>query len=112
MPSAPAQSDDMSHDVERAGAHPSGVALRPEVKTSVPLDPAARRAKRVYNGLSASSVGLELGLAVVIGLMFGMWLDGRLGTQPWLMLLFLVLGLVAGFRNVVRAIARADKAEL
>jgi ATP synthase protein I len=116
----------MSHDAERAGAHPSAVAsvtpaptttaaappLRPAVQTSVPLDPAARRAKRVYNGLSASSVGLELGLAVVIGLMFGMWLDGKLGTEPWMMLLFLVLGLVAGFRNVVRAIARADKAEL
>lgn len=120
MPSAPAQSDEMSHDAERAGAHPSAVAptspapskLRPAVATSAPLDPAARRAKRMYNGLSASSVGLELGLAVVIGLLFGMWLDGKLGSEPWMMLLFLVLGLVAGFRNVIRAIARADKAEL
>jgi ATP synthase protein I len=117
----------MSHDAERAGVHPSAVAstspaqhgspapsqkLRPAVQTSPPIDPAARRAKRAYNGLSASSVGLELGLAVVLGLMFGIWLDGKLGTEPWMMLLFLVLGLVAGFRNLVRAIARADKAEL
>lgn len=125
MPSAPAQSDEMSHDAERARLHPSAVAptspapsmkLRPAVQTSSqmspPIDPAARRAKRMYNGLSASSVGLELGLAVVIGLLFGMWLDGKLGTEPWMMLLFLVFGLVAGFRNVIRAIARADKAEL
>lgn len=112
MPSAPAQSDEMSHDAERAGAHPSGVALRPAVQTTPPIDPAARRARRVYNGLSASSVGLELGLAVGLGLLFGIWLDGKLGTAPWMMLLFLVLGLVAGFRNVIRAIARADKARL
>jgi ATP synthase protein I len=65
----------------------------------------------MYEGLSSSSVGLELGLAVVVALLFGMWLDGKLGTQPWLMLVFLVLGLVAGFRNVLRAVARAEKAD-
>jgi ATP synthase protein I len=40
-----------------------------------------------------------------------MWLDRQLGTEPWMMLLFLVLGLVAGFRNVLRAVARAEKAD-
>jgi ATP synthase protein I len=74
------------------------------------LDPAARRSKRAYNALSASSVGLELGIAVVIGLFAGMWLDGKAGTTPWLMLLFLGFGLVAGFRNVLRAVKRAERA--
>ncbi|HET9626815.1 MAG TPA: AtpZ/AtpI family protein [Kofleriaceae bacterium] len=76
------------------------------------LDPVARRTKRMYHGLSASSVGLELGLAVVLGLFGGMWLDKKLGCEPWLMLAGLMFGLVAGFRNVVRAVARAEKAEL
>jgi ATP synthase protein I len=66
----------------------------------------------MYQGLSASSAGLELGLAVIIGLLIGMWLDKQLGTEPWLMLLFLVFGLVAGFRNVLRAASRAEKADL
>ena len=120
MPSAPAQSDDMSHDAERAGAHPSAVAptssadpklkLRPAVQTSVPLDPAARRARKVYNGLSASSVGLELGVSVIIGLLAGYFLDQRLGSGPWLMLLFLGFGFAAGFRGVLRAVARAERA--
>ncbi len=48
-------------------------------------------------------------LGGIIALLVGMWLDRRLGTQPWLMLLFLVLGLVAGFRRVLRAVARAEK---
>jgi len=88
----------------------SGMAKLHRKPVNEALDPAARRAKRAYNALSASSVGLELGIAVVIGLLFGMWLDRELGTQPWLMLVFLVLGLVAGFRNVLRAVARAERA--
>ncbi|HET7501190.1 MAG TPA: AtpZ/AtpI family protein [Kofleriaceae bacterium] len=88
---------------------------RPEDGPASPLtpaiDPAARASRRAYEGLSASSVGLELGLSVVVGVLFGMWLDGKLGTQPWLMLVFLILGLVAGFRNVLRAVDRADRAE-
>ena len=71
---------------------------------------AARNGRAFYQTLSASSVGLELGLAVVIGVLFGRWLDGELGTTPWLMVVFLVLGFVAGFRSVVRAVGRADRA--
>ncbi len=84
------------------GTEPHRTAVSPVI------DPAARTGKRVYNALSASSVGLELGLSVIIGLLVGYWLDQKLGTQPWMMLLWLVLGLVAGFRGVVRAIKRAD----
>lgn len=125
MPSGPAHSGDMSQDSEREGAHRSRVsadastppsplvrALTPSVPTraSRAIDPAARASKRMYEGLSASSVGLELGLAVLLALLAGRWLDNRFGTEPWLMLVFLGLGLFAGFRNVLRAVARAEKA--
>ena len=75
-----------------------------------PIDPAARSSRRLYEGLSASSAGLELGIAVMLGALFGHWLDGKLGTAPWMLLVFLIIGLVAGFRGVLRAVARADKA--
>jgi ATP synthase protein I len=42
--------------------------------------------------------------------LFGRWLDGKLGTTPWMMLLFLAVGLTAGFRSVMRAVQRADRA--
>jgi ATP synthase protein I len=71
---------------------------------------AARSGRQFYHALSASSVGLELGLSVVFGVLIGRWLDGKLGTAPWLMLALLVLGLVAGFRSVLRAVRRADRA--
>jgi ATP synthase protein I len=65
----------------------------------------------MYEGLSASAAGLELGLAVAIGALFGGWLDGKLGTAPWLMIVFLILGAIAGFRGLLRAVARAERAD-
>jgi ATP synthase protein I len=65
----------------------------------------------MFDGLSASSAGLELGIAVLIGALFGHWLDGELGTAPWMLLVFLIIGLIAGFRGVLRAVARAERAD-
>jgi ATP synthase protein I len=73
------------------------------------IDPASRRTRGMYNSLSASSVGLELGISVLLGLLFGLWLDHQLGTEPWLMLLWLCIGFAAGFRGVLRAVRREDK---
>jgi len=72
------------------------------------IDPAAGKGKRVYNALNASSVGLELGISVALGLLVCYFLDKRLGTEPWMLILWMVLGLVAGFRGMFRAVARAD----
>ena len=47
-----------------------------------------------------STVGLFMVFATVIGLYVGLKLDQWLGTAPWLAGLFLLLGLVAGFRNL------------
>jgi ATP synthase protein I len=102
MQSVPSHSGEMSQGSGMANLHRNRVLKA--------IDPAARRSKRAYNALSASSVGLELGVAVVIGVLVGMWLDTKAGTTPWLMLLFLAFGLIAGFRNVLRAVARADRA--
>lgn len=96
-------SGEMSQDSMLQPAHRMGVRRRA-------ADPAARSAKRAYNALNASSVGLEMGLSVIIGLLVGYYMDRWLGTQPWLMLLWLVFGLVAGFRGVIRAVGRAERA--
>lgn len=87
--------------------------MREVHRTSVPsraVDPAARNAKRAYRALDSASVGLELGLSVAIALLIGFYMDRWLGTEPWLMLLWLAFGLVAGFRGVFRAVAREDRA--
>lgn len=103
MGSPSTHSGEMSQDSMLQPAHRMSVHPRA-------ADPAARTAKRAYNALNASSIGLEMGLSVVIGLLVGYYLDRWLGTEPWLMLLWLVFGLVAGFRGVLRAVGRAERA--
>lgn len=73
-------------------------------------DPASKRTRQLYHSLTASSVGLELGVAVVLSLLAGMWVDSQLGSEPWFMLVGLVIGLIAGFRGVIRAVERSDRA--
>jgi ATP synthase protein I len=108
MPSPPVDSGDLPQDSVAGSPHRSDVTRNAATLSSV--SGAARNGRLFYHTLSASSVGLELGLSVVVGILFGRWLDGRLGTAPWLMLAFLGLGLVAGFRAVMRAVRRADRA--
>ena len=69
----------------------------------------ATKTRGVYRSLSMSSVGLEMGIAVILGLLFGQWVDGRLGTTPWMMLLFTGLGMAAGMKGVFRAVRQADR---
>ncbi|MBK19859.1 MAG: hypothetical protein CMM52_13580 [Rhodospirillaceae bacterium] len=50
----------------------------------------------------AMRLGVEIVSALVIGVGIGLLLDYWLGTKPWLMLLFFVLGAAAGVMNVYR----------
>ena len=59
--------------------------------------------------LRLSTVGLELGLSVIIGLLIGQWLDKKFDTEPWLLLLFLLFGLVAGFRSLFRLLKETSQ---
>ena len=56
-----------------------------------------------------SSLGLQVSLSVVIGLGAGVLLDRKFGTAPWLTLILLLMGIVAGFRNIGLAIRKSRK---
>ncbi len=57
----------------------------------------------------AFRVGVELAAGLAVGGAIGWFLDGWLGTRPFLMLLFFALGAAAGLLNVFR-MARAMNA--
>jgi F0F1-type ATP synthase assembly protein I len=71
--------------------------------------PYAARTRDYYRSLSASTVGLEMAVSVLLGLFAGRWLDGKAGTAPWLMILGLTLGFAAGLRSVMRFVRLADR---
>lgn len=56
-----------------------------------------------------SSIGLLLPSSIIVGLFFGYVLDRWLGTAPWLLLIFTVLGAVSGLLSLFRALKKYDK---
>jgi ATP synthase protein I len=57
----------------------------------------------------ASSLGIAMAAAILIGLFIGYQLDKWLETSPWFTLIFLVLGIISGFRNIFILSNRAMK---
>jgi len=47
-----------------------------------------------------SSMGLAMAIAIVLGFGAGYYVDLWLGTKPWGFLIGLVMGVIAGFRNL------------
>ncbi|NWF53532.1 MAG: AtpZ/AtpI family protein [Syntrophaceae bacterium] len=58
-----------------------------------------------------STIGLEMGLSVAIGLAIGYYLDRFFQTKPWLTMVFLLLGVAAGFRRLSSLAKEIDKRE-
>ena len=57
-------------------------------------------------GLSfAFRIGVELVAAVAVGVGIGLLLDAWLGTKPWMLVLFFILGCAAGMLNIFRTLS-------
>jgi F0F1-type ATP synthase assembly protein I len=54
-------------------------------------------------------LGLQFVVAILVSLYAGMWLDGKLHTGPWLMLLGALIGASAGFYSMFRVLMSEDK---
>ena len=58
-----------------------------------------------------ASVGIELVISTVLGMLGGRWLDSKLSTEPWLTLVGLLLGVIAGFRSLILTARKASRAQ-
>ena len=54
----------------------------------------------------ALQLGASIVLAIFIGAGIGYWLDGKLGTFPYLSIIFFFLGIAAAGRNVWIAVRK------
>jgi len=55
------------------------------------------------------SLGLLLPSSIAVGLLMGYFLDKWLGTGPWLLLVFSLLGAASGLISLIRAIMKLNK---
>jgi len=68
--------------------------------------------KKTYTQMAyASSIGIGMVLAVFGGLFLGNLLDKKLGTTPFFTFIFLLIGVVAGFRSLYNLIRQYFKDE-
>lgn len=66
--------------------------------------------KPVYRQLlEASSVGINLVISTFVGLAIGYGLDKLFGTSPYLTIIFLIIGIIAGFRELIRIAKKEEK---
>lgn len=59
----------------------------------------------------ASSIGFMFVIATGLGWLFGSWLDKKFGTSPWLMLVFTLMGIAAGFIEMIKIAQQLSKDE-
>jgi len=59
--------------------------------------------------IDASAVPLNLVAATFVGFAIGYGLDKLFGTSPYLTIIFLVLGVIAGFRELFRYARRMER---
>ena len=70
--------------------------------------PDKKKKRGVLRALSFSSqIGITMAACVFIGVFGGRFLDGWLGTSPWLLLVFSLLGVAAAFRAIFQLAKKA-----
>ena len=52
---------------------------------------------------NAFKISTEFVAAVVVGSTIGFILDNLFGTKPWLIIIFFIIGVIAGMLNVIRS---------
>ena len=67
--------------------------------------------KRIRLMHLAMSVGISIIVWVAIGFFLGRWLDERLGTEPWLMILGILAGIGLSFYGFARDIIVLENIE-
>jgi ATP synthase protein I len=59
--------------------------------------------------LSYSSLGLEMGLCVAIGIGIGYFLDKYFQTSPYLTIIFMIFGVIAAMKTIYQLMKKIEK---
>ncbi len=73
------------------------------------LSPQASDAEKYRGRVQAarfSAIGIQFGVSIAVAALLGSWLDERWGTEPWLLLIGLSLGITSSFLELYRLARR------
>jgi F0F1-type ATP synthase assembly protein I len=59
--------------------------------------------------LRFAGVGIEFAATIAILTLFGIWVDGRLGTSPLFAIVLLLVGFAAATANLIRTVLGSDE---
>lgn len=86
----------------------TGSWISPAPGSALALLPAQEPRKK---WLDYSSVGLMFPASILVGFAIGFFLDKWLKTDPWLKIVFILYGIVAGFYNLFSQTRRNEPKE-
>ena len=76
-----------------------------EMVKSLPED----KREVVKSLISYSSLGLEMGLCVAIGIAIGYFLDRYFMTSPYLTIIFMIFGVIAAMKTIYQLMKKLEK---
>lgn len=71
--------------------------------------PEPRHTSTPPSGAEYAGAGLQLALTLVVFMFLGLWLDKRLGSSPWFLIIGVVIGAVGGFYSLYRRLMTANR---
>lgn len=84
-------------------ADPTGPRDRPEdAEPPRMLSADWVREQREEAGASAAGAGMQYGLTIGFFALVGIWLDGKFGTSPWLLVTGVLLAVVGGTISLLK----------
>jgi F0F1-type ATP synthase assembly protein I len=69
--------------------------------------PEPRHTPTTPSGAEYAGAGLQLALTLVVFMFLGLWLDKRLGSSPWFVIICVFIGAAAGFYSLYRKLMSA-----
>jgi F0F1-type ATP synthase assembly protein I len=72
--------------------------------------PRKRKGRSEFRQLGLlGTIPILLAVGPLVGFFIGKWLDSKLGTEPYLLILFLIFGFISSGREIYKLIKRAEK---
>jgi F0F1-type ATP synthase assembly protein I len=62
--------------------------------------------RKGISGSEFAGVGMQFSATIVVFALAGIWLDKRLGTSPWLVILMVFGGAALGFWSMIRKMTK------